>query len=226
MIKISINKLAEFLADSNAARRQRIVQDQIDPKAFIVTYYEDAKKGIISQVCNPTPSKINNLISALNKKVTYSDTQIKSKQCSIDALNTFNQLAMPNLSQYILVASNKEQQSVMINNVRININPDIIIEGNKKGKKVIGAIKFHISKSNALNDEGMLYSATMLHNYLEQLHGNDPNIIIDRSLCFSVDIFQQKFEVAPTTYKRKLNEIIAGCNQYALIWNSLTSASR
>lgn len=218
--RISANKLAEYLT-ANSVRRKQIVKDAKYPSSFMVTRYKDARDIIRGFAANEnTISDINRFIAEFKAKPTTSDFQENDKTSSIDALEKLKDLDLSALSGYTLEANDNYDDTLNISGVEVSVFPDIFISQVKVGKTLTGALKIHITKDNALNEESQNIVGVLLYVYTEKFL-SPPGSTANTKLCFSLDVFKERLQCCPPGYKNRFNRIEAACEEIALWWDTL-----
>lgn len=218
--RISANKLAEYLT-ANSLRRKQIVKDAKYPTAPIVTRYKEAREIIQGYVNGDyTKKDLDNYIKAFKVKPTTSDFQENDRVSSILALEHLKKIDISTLSGLTLELNDNYDNLLKIKGVEISVYPDIFISQIKGGKKSIGALKIHISKSNALSEESQSIVGVLLYLYSEQFltTGTD---VASTKLCFSLDVFKERLQCCPPSYKNRVARIEAACEEIALWWDTL-----
>ena len=218
--RISINKLGEYL-EANPSRRKKIVSDQKNPATFITTRYSKARDIAIDFFSNSyDPEIIISGIESIENQPLGSDFQINDNQKSIEYIEKLLDTELPDLSMFTVTKYNGDNPKIVLNALDISVNPDSIIRGTIRGKKVVGAIKLHISQSNSLNTESAKNVATVLHKFVEEYIAEvDENA--ELKLCMSIDVFSDIIECAPRSYFRRRNYIADACHEIIMWWNTL-----
>lgn len=218
--RISLNKLGEYL-QVNPKRRKTIVTDAKDPKVFIVKRYEAARKVARNYIVSGGDSNIlQKGIENLEDKEPTSPLQEQDKLLSIESLRQLIKLKLPDLSNFTIKSFNEKNAYLEISGVDVSINPDLIIRGELKGQKVVGAIKIHISKGNQLNKEAAKNVATLLREFVEKKVAK-PHEKVYLPLCLSVDVFGNVIESASKSYKQRMSNIDYACEEIALWWDNV-----
>ncbi|MEQ8715533.1 MAG: hypothetical protein RIC80_21120 [Cyclobacteriaceae bacterium] len=216
-MKISINKLGEYL-NANPARRQQIIRDQKDPKPFVIQRYRSARKAIIEYFSSGTGDKeiIKDHIEELIKREYRSKFDEQDILLSIRALELFAASNVElDLSSHRVINSNSRESKINIEGLSISVHPDVIIHGTLRGEEFVGAIKLNISKSNVLDDNTGAYISTILHKYLQIRY---PDKKVQLGFCVSYDVFTSKIYSAPKSFKLRRKQIAAACKEIKLIW--------
>ena len=215
-VKISINKLGEYLT-ANPSRRKRIIKDQKNPKGFIVVRYKDARNALIDFFVKGEGDKkyIEAKIRDIIDKTAQSKLMEQDKNLSIEALELFQ---LSNISLDLenqKVISDSVKTRIDIKGVSVSVFPDVIIHGLDKGKPFIGAIKLHFSKGNRLNTNSGSYVSTMLRMYLEAKY---PKVRINLKYCVAIDVFDAKAYCASSSWKMRKRHLEDACEEIKLMW--------
>nr|WP_315423202.1 hypothetical protein [uncultured Pedobacter sp.] len=218
--RISANKLAEYLT-ANSVRRKQIVKDSKYPSSFIVTRYKEARDIIRGFVNGDyTIKDVNNFIKDFQSKPTTSDFQENDRVSSILALEQLKKINISTLSGFTLEANDNYEDLLKINGVEISVFPDIFISQMKGVIKSSGALKIHITKDNALNEESQNIVGILLYLYSEKFLSTGTDVASTK-LCFSLDVFKERLQCCPPSYKIRLGRIEAACEEIALWWDIL-----
>ncbi|AMV40988.1 hypothetical protein VT85_26370 (plasmid) [Planctomyces sp. SH-PL62] len=95
--------------------------------------------------------------------------------------------------------------------------PDLIVQG--RGPK-FGALKFRYVKTKPITDKWAAYSATLLHQFVEErLSG--PDGAVDRRRCNFVDVFAGRVHEAPSNFKELRKDVEAACWHIKELWPSV-----
>lgn len=219
--RLSVNKLGEYLV-AKAKRRQKILSDAKYPKSFIAPrfgdFYRFFENGVNEEKIDAKALDI--AISILQNKPTTSDWQSQNKDLSLDLLAHLKVMVdSMGLNRYAIKKITQKDAAVDIRGVKVSIRPELMIEAEKKGKRVIGAVKLNVTKSFPLNDDSGQYIATMVRNYLEGLAIKDA--VVDPALCFVVDLPHERFFKAPTAFKQRTWDIEAACDEIKAVWPTI-----
>jgi hypothetical protein len=217
MKKISVNKLAEYLK-ANSVRRRRIIEDQKAPQDFITARYVDARNAMVNYILKDfNKAIIEEEIERLSSKVNDSEFQESDVKTSIEALNSFLKIKLPDEILNFKRSRRNKKYILKIRGIDINVNPDIILKGEIKGKQVIGGIKFNIVKGHKLSDDDRKNVATLIHQVFEEQSKDIPNL----NFCISIDIFSEKFDSAPKSYKMRRKQVEYACDELSIVWESI-----
>lgn len=222
--KMTVNKLGEFLV-ANPKRQRRILEQLKYPKenAFGFTPYGDVRETIKKYFVSGFDEQIiNDYILLLEKKSEdpgLGDWNRGIINSSIEALE--NVLDSENLNtEFIYEEYKGGNPKVLIHGVEISINPDLIVTSEKRGKNCIGALKIHISKNSSSNEDGSKYVATLLNDFVIA-HLQTENNVCKNENSISYDVFNRTFVESPKSFKRRMEDIYAGCMNIKAIWDSI-----
>jgi len=218
--RISANKLAEYLT-ANSIRRKQIVKDAKYPAAFMVTRYKEARDIIRDFAANKyTLADVDAFIEDFKAKPTSSEFQENDRISSINALEKLKKIDLSLLSGLKLEPNDNYDDVLKIAGVEVSVFPDIFITQVKGGKTTVGALKIHITKDNALNEESQIIVGVLLYVYSEKFL-SAVGSIASTKLCFSLDVFKERLQCCPPGYKNRFNRIEAACEEIALWWDTL-----
>jgi len=220
--RLSGNKLGEYLV-AKPKRRRRILTDSKYPKSFIGPrfgdFYKILEKGI--QEDSIDTDSLDAAIQILVDKTTSTDWHAQNKTLSLDLLSHLKIMVdSMGLNQYSVKKLVAKPGVSIVRGVEISVRPELLIEAEKRGEKVIGAVKLNVAKSFPLNDDSGNYIATMVRNFLEEQYSGD--VSIDPSLCFVVDLPHERFFKAPKAFKQRTADIEAACDEIRAVWPTIS----
>lgn len=221
--KITVNKLGEFLV-APPKRQRRILEQLKYPKenAFGLVYgdvREIIKKYFISDFDEKILERGIKLNSSKLKDKKSSDWQKNVAIASIEALKKVNDFYF-DISNITFEEYTGKNPKVIIHGVEISIMPDLIVRSSTKTKELIGSLKLHISKNSKSDENACLYVAALLHNYsIDQLQ--ETGITAKNENSISYDVFKEIFVESPKSFKRRMDDIEAGCMNIKAIWDTI-----
>lgn len=186
---ISINPLAEFIKATDT-RKKRIIEQQKKPSPIIVNWYQLAKSRMKKFIINNTDYEtIDDAILTLKNRKGLNQRQLIDRQVSLEALERFIKLKIPNVLQEKDIEFYKfKNKSISYQNVEITVSPDVIFSIKRDGIKHYGAIKLRVSKSKPFDNDQQNLIASTLYEYLKQ-NIIDNKSVIEPDLCLSLDVF-------------------------------------
>jgi hypothetical protein len=218
-INISINQLADFSKSSDAKKRN-IVKQQKNPNTFKIAYYQLAKARIKKAMSNKGDIEpILKGIDELKNRTLTKKRQINDRVVSLDAMQRFISLQIPDLLKDLeyKVIKNTNSKSININGVEVIVSPDIIIQAEIDGKQYLGGIKIHIAKENKFDREQQSYVASTIQKYLENVVAKNDEVIMPE-LCLSIDIFGEGIVSAPKNIDSKIKDLEIICDEIKKMW--------
>jgi len=186
---ISINPLAEFIKATDT-RKKRIIEQQKKPSPIIVNWYQLAKSRMKKFIINNADYEtIDDAILTLKNRKGLNQRQVIDRQVSLEALERFIKLKIPNVLQEKDIEFYKfKNKSIIYQNVEITVSPDVIFSIKRDGIKHYGAIKLRVSKSKPFDNDQQNLIASTLYEYLKQ-NIIDNKSVIEPDLCLSLDVF-------------------------------------
>jgi len=219
--RISLNKLGEYLT-ATPGRRRKILFDQKYPSDFIVTRYNDAEAAIIEYIFSNTNDVglLDNALEQIEGKRVETDWEVQTKALNMEALEAFYDIAdQIDYTKYSVEKCVKSEAAYgMLGGVQISVRPEIVIYRDKGEEKVIGATKIYFSKSFPLLDGAGEYVSSFLVEYLKQTRKDRS---VNNRICNVIDVFSRNIITAPISYKRRMADIEAACQEIAAVWNRL-----
>ncbi len=224
MPRISANKLGEFLTTANPIRRRAIITDQKNPPEVVVPLYRGAADPI-ADFLNGGGENVDTLYAAIDRlRSNESGTEwaVRDRKNTAEALEHFLELAgeLP-FDGIEYIRGEQNPPKLQLNGVDVSVRPDYVLHYERRGKKYIGALKFHFVKNeeSSLGQEGAEFVATLLYRWL---HENAPDERRpSHTHCFSIDVFRESIVTAPASYLRRQAQIEEACAEIAARWNSL-----
>jgi hypothetical protein len=218
-INISINQLADF-SKSTDAKKRNIIKQQKNPNTFKMARYQLVKARVKKSMS--TKGDIEPIlkgIDELKSRTLTKKSQINDRIVSLDAMERFISLKIPNVLKDLdyIVIKNDKSKSLIINDVEIIVSPEIIIKVEIDSKQYLGGIKIHVSKVNKFDGEQQNYVASTIQKYLEKVIAKDDEIVMPE-LCLSVDIFGEGIISAPKNIDSKIKELEIICDEIKKMW--------
>lgn len=218
-IKISINPFVDFELSSNA-KKLRIIKDQKNPNPLRVGWYQTSRASIKKSLRqNGDKEPLLEGIERLKNKITPKPQQLQNKMVSMEAINHFVDIKLPNILKNHKYEEIKEKEikSLIIDNVEIIVSPDVVFKIELDGETYIGAIKLHLSKNNVFDRGQSLTVATLLHQYCLVLSAKYKLKVLPE-LCYSVDVFGERIVSAPVNSNPYLLRIRNICKEVKKYW--------
>ncbi|MCF8297002.1 MAG: hypothetical protein K9J13_05585 [Saprospiraceae bacterium] len=218
--KISLNQLADF-SDSTESAKKRIIAQQQRPDPFRIQWYQLSKARIKKSIeHNGDLKPIHEGIKTLMERVPSNNRQASDKTVSIEAMERFVKMKLPEILQEIDYTVIKSKvKSFMYSNVNIIVAPEIIIKGELNGKTVIGGIKIHISKNKPFDLRKSQYVASTIYKFLNKEVALENETVMPE-LCYSLDIFSNRIVSAEQNNDYVFKEIDKIIEEIKFIWDA------
>lgn len=201
-------------------RRRSIIKTLKDDKDYAKVWYSEVKNVLPAYFESGYDNSIlDKIIAKIEKKKGTTAWDDVDNPNSILALECLKNTELPDLSDYEINKPDDKLDHVMLAKVKVLIRPEFYLT--HKFSEKIGGVKFHYSKTeaNRLDLTGMQYVAVMIkYGFITMGYAESE---IDNNGCFSIDIFEQNFGVAPKAYKRILDSLAAACEEIAARWDTL-----
>jgi len=191
LFTISLNQFVEA-GRSTFNGKIRIVQQQLKVNKLLTPWYQLAKNRIKLYLKNISDfTVLTNAISELKAKVPKDDKSKNNIAVSIEAIEKVIAAELQNvvIQKYDIIDS--KIKNLEIGKISINVNPDLIFRYTDQGKIKLGALKFHVSKSNPFDLQQSKRIANILRVFLEEKIAA-PNEFVEASSCWSYDIFAER----------------------------------
>jgi hypothetical protein len=227
--RLSANQLADYL-NASSTRRKRVIQDAKFPRTVIVARYDGARDGIADYLCDlarPTSTLVT-AIDQMKAKAEASDSPWTKQDSllSIEAIESFhsaygnNKMGVRKIECRPMTAS---RPPLPIEGVQVSVSLDATTHRkDKDGKDRVGGVILLFSKSETSSNSraDRCKTAAVLALMFAEKHLTSYGKA-DPKLCFALDIFGGTAHPAPGTYKQKLNNINAACDEIADRWESI-----
>lgn len=227
--QLSINKLAEYLT-ADSSRRKKILQDAKYPEEFKTTRYKEARV-IAKQFVEGKIDK-SSVLKSIAKfkqeqsdaaKIPHNEFKINDAKLSAEVLELLTGMSLADLKGVIVSDYNEPNKRILNKGLSISVYPDLITKKKTGGVINVGCIKLSLIKK-ALSEEAQKNVGVMLYEYAKKYIVN-PAIgeVVSSKLCFSLDVFKQRFEVCPSSTLKRLHKIDDACEEIVARWDSIAA---
>ena len=158
-----------------------------------------------------------NRTSPVSREISIVDVKNKKTPLAIERIFWTKGLQIAIKANSALVATTDKRKDVEFNNVSITVSPDLILRWEEDGKKYIGGVKFHISKSNIFDYEKASFAAGLIHLYLKESIACNDEIVVD-DYCLCVDVFGSKICSTPKNKKDFNSKLYKACDEIKSLW--------
>jgi hypothetical protein len=217
---LSLNQVAEFQGATDAVKK-RIIKQQLKPNPFKIQWYQLTRASIRRSIAlKGDLQPIFNGIQRLMQKAPSKPRQVSERAVSIEALNRYIQMKLPQLLRdFDYTILKPPVKSIMIEDVEIIVAPDLVIRGEIRGKTVIGGLKIHISKHKPFELKESNLVSSILYKYLAEKVAQEDELVLPE-LCFALDVFGQRIVNAPKNSNVIIQEVRMICEQVKQFWKA------
>jgi hypothetical protein len=221
--RISANKLGEYMV-ATPTRRRTIIANQKNPPAFKAARYA-AVSGPVADFLTgggADASVIANSVAKLHADHSGNANALLVRAGAAEALEKVLQIGPRLLPPGVVyLRPPVKPQALTIHGVTVSVQPDMIVQSERRGVMRAGALKLHYIKGDqsALTVKGAEYVATLLHQWLLQFGGSFGQPLPE--LSQSVDVFRASFVKAPASQSRRMDDLQAACEEIASRWPTL-----
>lgn len=222
--ELSVNKLAEYII-SKGARQRKLLHDRKypDPDFQMGMFHREASEAVRKYIADGCVDAvpIGNSIAALKQQAPEKLGTIRRLNANVDAMERFLEML-----DDIHIAGEPElgahtAEKITIHGVKISVRPEIIVRGSgPKGKKLVGAIKLHFTKSFPMTDESAGYVSAIVQEYCKvHLLGSDETLFSD--YCQVIDIGCGKVFPGVKSTTARMKDVAAECQNIAALWPTI-----
>lgn len=211
--KISINQFANF-SKSTEKGKKRIIAQQLSPDRFRIAWYQLTKAKVKKSIEDKGDLQpIFDGINILKNRIPISDHQKWDRQVSLEALERFVELQIPHyFKQLDFEVIKPKEKTLQFEDVNFIISPDLVVNGNYKGKTIYGGVKIHISKGKPFDLQQSKLVSHLIYEYLKNEVAEHPSQVLPE-FCLSIDIFGNRIVSADETDNTIKEEIKALCSE-------------
>lgn len=217
--RMALKPICEYQTASPSRRNTIIKNSRVVP-TYIAKRYNIASEAIASYLSGADDclDDITARIHEIHTATYKTENEQTLAMQSAEALTAFLKDATSMkaiFAEFRLEATDQfVSHKLSIEGVEISIRPEIIIRS-QKSDDIIGFIKFHFAKTEALT-EHMADSITCLGRYyFNEIH----SLRLAEKNCFVIDLFRGEVSSAPRSYKRRMTDITASCREIADRWH-------
>jgi len=217
---ISLNQLIEAKSGTDKKKR-RIVQQQLVVNKFLTPWYQLAKNRIKKYLENVSDASILTKAVEDIKKGREDTPKYKNiKRVSLEAISKVREMKFENILVGNYEVIKPHDKTLEFQNIRITVSPDVVFRYIEDGVRKVGAVKFHVSKTNPFDLQQCKAIGNLLKYYLlDKVVEKDD--IVDERLCWAYDVFGERLVHADKDVSMTKTEVISLCNELEGIYNSL-----
>jgi hypothetical protein len=204
-------------------RQRRIIRDQKFPPDYLRTYYREAQEAVASCLASDLEdiAVVERQIEILNQKEPGTVGAQRRLAANVDALETFLEMAegISFMGATPQLAAN-DAPKLRLQNVDISVRPEIILRAEGRSGPLVGALKIHFPKTNALNEVSAGYVSAVLQEWSEANLAGEA--VVHGPLCMVVDVGGRAFHEGVRSTRRRLQDIRDACSTIAALWPTIT----
>ncbi len=219
--RISLNKLSEFMT-ATIPRQRRIIKDQKFPKDYQRVYYKEAQEAVAACIASDLEDigAIERQIQILNQQAPETVGTQRRIASNVDALEAFlDMLDDIDLHGATPSLGSNSAPKLAIRNVSISVRPEIILRSENRSGPVVGAMKIHFPKTNALNDQSAGYVSAALQEW------SRINLVDDGDtfgpMCCIVDVGSVSFYDGVRATRQRMRDLEDACETIAALWPTI-----
>ena len=197
---------------------------QGDPDFNVGMYHREASEAVASYLANGAidATPINQRVQALAQLAPDKIGTARRVNANIDALERFSEMlddidllgAEPTLAPHA-------PPKLTYHNVNISVRPEIILRGEgAKGKKFVGAIKLHFSKTHPHSKESAGYVSAVVQEFCS-LHVAGEAETVHPGYCQVIDVASGNVFPGVKATAQRLKDIAAECQNIAGLWPTI-----
>lgn len=222
--RISVNKLAEYMV-SKAARQRKLLRDRKypDPDFQMGMYHKEASEAVAAYLVGDqlNTQNIDTQIQIIKQQNPGKIGTQRRLNSNIEAMERFlDMLDDFDFGDHVPSLGAHAPQKLTFHNVAVSVRPEIILRGNKKGKKIIGAVKLHFAKGFEMDEEAAGYVSAAVNEFCVR-HVADDDETVSSELCQVFDIGSGTIFPGVKSTKRRLQDIEDTCQNIAAIWPTI-----
>jgi hypothetical protein len=209
-------------------RKRSILRDAKFPKDFIGPQYDPAQKAAVRYLAGGAgdrvrlASDIDGLLVGSERSRWFQQLQKLCEQAIKCVLDLEASLRLEGLQ---VGEGCDSDHRLEVSGVAVRVVPDLINRGVGRAGPFVGAMKFRYVMTKPINDEWAGYSATILHQFVDERLATG-GAGAERRQCRYVDVFAGKAFEAPECYKERRKEVDAACLEIRGLWPSVELDSR
>jgi hypothetical protein len=221
---MSANRLADYMAASEQARRSILRSCKYMPRARVIQH-QDAKESIAQHLSSADfgAEQLQARVEILRNGLHGSEFDNEVAEHNADYIERFiqKQPALPARVQEVTKAG--KMPGLDIHGFQLSFSPDLILKRvNIRNVPKLGVAFFRYGKNKALGDEVACWQGAISFGYLDtKLKQGLAEIDPEKEMCVAVDMWTGQVHAAPTNAIYRFNEVRAACAGIAERWDQI-----
>lgn len=222
---ISVNKLAEYIV-SRGARQRKILSDRKypDPDFKAGIYHREAAEAVAQYLTAGAidTSPLTRQLRLLEQMPSEKVGTARRISANIDAIERFSEMLDDiDLDKTNPSLGSNYAEKLTFHNVEISVRPEIILRGDgPKGKKLVGAVKLHFSKTRPHNEESAGYVSAIVQEFC-RLHVATNDEIVNPTYCFVIDVASGTVFPGVKSTAARMKDVAAECQNISGLWSTI-----
>jgi hypothetical protein len=221
---MSANRLADYMAASEQAKRSILRSCKYRPRARVIQHQE-ARESISDWLSSGGASEdpLHDRVEILRNGLQGTDFDNEVAEHNADFIDRFLLMKpeLPSVAQEAMKPG--KMPSLNINGFILSFTPDLILKRvNRRNVPKMGVAFFRYSKGKPLDAEVACWQGAISMGYLTvKLKQGLGDIDAERDLCVAVDMWGGHTHVAPTNAVYRFNEVRAVCAGIVERWEQI-----
>lgn len=216
---MSVNQLGWFVHASSLPARQRIIDAQRKPRAFVVPRYQPIQSAVQKYLLSAATetAHLAQAVQRLRAPAASSTLwkQARSTNC-LAALQRMQQVATLIDFGQRRIATTNHGGNIVISGLSVSVRPDVFVVNEKAKEMEVGAVKLYFSKDKPLTGEVGATIAIALELFVRD---HFAEVSISRPLVQVVDVFAGRVFTPPKQQAEHRRAIKAACREILEHWD-------
>jgi hypothetical protein len=222
--ELSVNKLAEYIV-SKGARQRKLLRDRKypDPDFQMGMFHREASESVRRYIADGCVDAvpIENQIAVLKQQTPGKIGTIRRVNANIDALDRFLDMLDDLAIEGVPELGSHTAEKITIHGVKISVRPEIIVRGTgPKGKKLVGAIKLHFTKSFPMTLDSAGYVSAVVQEFCKT-HLLGPDEVLFSDYCKVIDVGCGKVFPGVKATTARMKDVSAECENISGLWPTI-----
>lgn len=211
---MSANRLSDYMAASEQARRSILRSCKYMPRARVIQH-QDAKESIVHHLSSADfgTDQMQARVEILRNGLHGSDFDNEVAEHNADYIERFleKRPALPARVQEVAKAA--KMPSLDIHGLHLSFSPDLILRRvNMRNTPKIGVAFFRYAKNKPLGDDVACWQGAISFGYLTtEVQQGAADVDPEKEMCVAVDMWTGNVHAAPSNAVYRFNEVKAAC---------------
>lgn len=219
--RVSLNQVLRYNSASSTKRRAIVFQAK-KPSDIIVPRYSKARRLAVNYFLSGFDQKdARASIDELKERPADTAWKLSDRDKSVEAVNLLVAMPLDIVGVQKMMFSRYKGDNPKLNflGTDVSVYPDLVIRGLYRGKQVVGAVKFHFSSGNPMNQEECKTGAVLLYDFAKK-HLCREGEEVSPKHCIYIDPFSGVLEHTPSSVVNRMKMIVASCQEFGMWWKT------